>query len=606
MAAEILKRKARDEFKISAETETNTKFDSLNDRQRSIAMTKFYVREIHNPKKTHISDDDLSEGIVDGANDLGCDFIHRDDGHITIIQSKYRKEPTAEKAEDITHFLSILKRFKDGTYKTNKYLIDVLSEINWDNDTFELLFLTFGKIDGQAKINAESAPHYPDGVKDIEQRCEWKFLDENDLNIELRSSIELAKQDYSKTIKIYPVGEKRKKGLSVIQITAGEYKSYIMTTDAKQLIGAYKQLGRDALFSLNIRNFIGNTKTNQAIIKTAKDEAAHFFLYNNGISCLASKISASDDALEVTGLQVINGAQTVKALVNLARNHKQLDELWNKEAPTILVRITEVPENYGNSAPVRVKITQCNNTQNTIKDSDFRSNDDVQRNLVKQFGELNRNGKSVLYMPKRTDKPKPNSEIIRLEEFAKSVYAFLYNPTEFSGSTSFLFNTDSSGGYTKVFGDGTNQWEKMPDDEYRLRAGIYWITQEFSIRLRKIREEEEDSDARMALERKWLLLYAAKEVFVYFYKDDAWKNQIRKLYKADWNLNDCKKGVILLKIFNAAKSGVITAYKNNKKFNKDTFVHRNWMRGKNTPTEIREMLRDTVLPNIDKIDDIPA
>jgi hypothetical protein len=43
-----------------------------------------------------------------------------------------------------------------------------------------------------------------------------------------------------------------------------------MALDARQIIGAYEALGRDALFSLNIRNFIGNTATNKEIVITAR------------------------------------------------------------------------------------------------------------------------------------------------------------------------------------------------------------------------------------------------------------------------------------------------------------------------------------------------
>ena len=244
---------------------------------------------------------------------------------------------------------------------------------------------------------------------------------------------------------------------------------------------------------------------------------------------------------------------------------------------------------------MREKITQYNNTQNTIKDSDFRSNDDVQKNLKSQFADISRRGKTVAYVPKRTDKISPNSEVIRLEEFAKSVYAFLYDPTSFSGSSSFLFNTDKDGGYVRVFGDGSIIWEKMPDDEFKLRAGIYWLAQEFAQRLRNIRDKEEDSDSRAALERKWLLIYASSIIFKSCYPNDDWTNQIRKLYKGEWSLDDDKKGAVVLKIFDAAKGGVVMAYKNSKNFD-PKFVHRNWMRSKDTPVLIADTLKNVILP----------
>lgn len=606
MSSETLKKKSRDELIRLTEKDLNCKFSDLSQKQQSIATAKFYVREIHNPAKTLISEDDLLEGIVDGASDLGCDFIYRDDGHVLVIQSKYRKNGSSEAIESISHFQSILQRFKNSESVPNKYLKEALADIDWENDTFELVFITFGKIDGQARKNSAQSANYPGDVEDLAERCDWKFYDENDLNVELRGTRNLQRRISDKPIKLYPIGKKGVRGTSVIEVKSGEYKSFITALDARQIIKCYEELDKDALFSLNIRNFIGNSSTNRAIIETAEEHAENFFLYNNGISCLASKVSTSDEHLEVTGLQVINGAQTVKALVNLERSHRRGgDALWVNSTPNVLVRITEVPDNYGPSAKIREKITQYNNTQNTIKISDFRSNDDVQKNLKEQFSEITRYGKKVVYLPKRTDKVPPNSEVIRLEEFSKSVYAFLYDPTAFSGSTSFLFNTDSNGGYVKVFGDGHKIWQRMPDDEFKIRAGIYWLAQEFTPHLRKVREEiEGDPDAKASLERKWMLLYAVSVVFKQLYKDDNWKNQLKKLYKGDWHITDNKKGIVLSKIFDAAKSSVILAYKNSKK-NTPGFVHRNWMRSKQTPADIADTVK-SLIPLIAGIDDIPS
>jgi len=594
---EALKMKARDELITSFEKETGNKFTALPERQKSIAATKFYLHEIHNSLGAYISEDDLDEGLVDGKNDLGCDFIYRDDGHVVIVQTKFRASGVEEASAEISHFQSILKRIRNLSLNPNKYLADILPDLDWDNDTFELVFVTFGKLAGQArKISAQQAS-YPDDIPGLEVRCEWKFFDEHELNVELRNARNLQRNAAEKTIQLYPIGEKGKRGAeSVVEIDAGGYKSYIMALDANQLIRCYQDLDRDSLFSLNIRNYIGSTSTNKNILKSAEEDPDNFFLYNNGISCLATKVNVFKDRLEIVGLQVINGAQTVKAFVNLANSHRlRKSEPWkNPHVPNVLVRVSEIPDNYGRDAKVREKITQYNNTQNTIRISDFRSNDDVQANLKQQFGEIYRFGKKVVYLPKRTDKVPPNSEMIRLEEFAKSVYAFLYDPTAFSGSSSFLFTLEKNGGYISVFGDGTKLWEKMPEDEFKLRAAIYWIAQEFASRLKLIRDDEGSPDSRAALERKWLLVYAASVVFRLKYKDE-WKNKVRQLYKGDWRIEDAQKGGQIMRIFDMAKAGLIMAYTNSKN-NKVGFVHRNWMRSKDTPGEIAHTIETVIVP----------
>ena len=201
----------------------------------------------------------------------------------------------------------------------------------------------------------------------------------------------------------------------------------------------------------------------------------------------------------------------------------------------------------------------------------------------------------MVYVPKRTDKIPPNSEALKLEEFAKSVYAFLYDPTDFSGASSFLFNTEKSGGYVKVFGDGTKIWERMPEDEFRLRAAAYWLAQEFARQLKTDRDQEVDPDTRAALERKWLLVYAAGCVYREKFGEAVWKDKVKQLYRGDWRLDDDGKGKSVFEVWKAAKAGVVTAYKNSKRHNKN-FVHRNWMRSKDTPTDILDALKTMVLP----------
>ncbi len=164
MPPETLKEKARDALLAATEKEQGVQFSPLNQKQQSIAAARFYMREIHNPQKTAIEEDDILEGTVDGANDLGCDFINRDDGHVVIVQGKYRKANGPESQSEISHFQSILKRFRNPEFNPNKYLKAALAEINWDTDTFELIFLTFGRLEGQARLLTAQEPDYPTDV----------------------------------------------------------------------------------------------------------------------------------------------------------------------------------------------------------------------------------------------------------------------------------------------------------------------------------------------------------------------------------------------------------------------------------------------------------
>lgn len=587
--------KARDELVRFAEKETEQKFHNLSGIQQSHELTRFYIKEIYNRTRTEISDEDLALALVDGAQDLGCDLIHRDDNHVVIVQSKYRGANAREKPEEVSHFQSVLIRLRDPGLQANDLILDQISTIDWANDRFSLIFITMGGLKNQAADLAELPPQYPAGFQDLQMRCEWHFMDEERLNEEYRSAISYEKGPSGKVVTLFPVGEKGSRGASsVVSVQAGPYRSYMMALDANQIVNAYHQLDREQLFSLNIRNFIGNTVTNRRIIDTATTKSESFFLFNNGISCLCSYIDPKPDKILVTGLQVINGAQTVKALVNAARAQKGKPASWADAPPTVLVRVTEIPGGYGQSGAMRDQITQFNNTQNVIKVSDFRSNDSVQKHLKEQFAAVRHNGKAIEYQAKRTDRITRGTEVIRLEEFAKTIYAFLEEPTSFDGATAFLFD-EQNGGYSSIFGDGKTVWEKMPDDEFKLRTGIYWIAQAFAARLRADRSAESDADVRAALERKWLVIYASRKVFEHYFPKETWRLEIAKAYRGDWVLGEGNRGKALLRIYQDAKAGLILAYRNAKS-GRSGFVHRNWMRSKDTPGEVASILKDVILP----------
>ena len=278
MNANTKKLKARDEFTHFAENLTKEKFGNLNAVQQSFALTHFYIKEIRNRLRVELTDEDLEFAIVDGAGDLDCDLVHRDDKLVLIVQARYRKHGQTEPAEKLSHFQGVLKRLADPALKANARLRDQLSLIDWKTDSFELTYVTFGNIENQGRRIAEQKPNYPENIPDIDQRCTWNYLDETNLNEEFRSALSLTGEISDKAIALYPMGQKGKRGAaSVIEVTAGEHRSIILALDARQIIRAYQELHRDALFSLNIRNYIGNTSTNNAIIRSAETVSGPIF-----------------------------------------------------------------------------------------------------------------------------------------------------------------------------------------------------------------------------------------------------------------------------------------------------------------------------------------
>src|SRR5262249_31859401 len=117
---------------------------------------------------------------------------------------------------------------------------------------------------------------------------------------------------------------RRGKRFPIIELENADYRSCVLVVDALKLVNLYRQY-KGRLFTLNIRNYLGNTATNKLLIKTLRDEPSHFYYFNNGISCLAEKLEPEEDRVVTKGLQIINGAQTIRSLVKAADRNKQND-----------------------------------------------------------------------------------------------------------------------------------------------------------------------------------------------------------------------------------------------------------------------------------------
>jgi hypothetical protein len=555
----------------------------LSDKQRSWALVRYYMGNIHNRLRTFVSEDELEEGHVDGANDLEVDLIHRDNGNVLIVQAKHRQEGSSEQGKDIEHFQSVLGRLTDTSFKKNSKLHDALAEIDFDNDSFELRYITLGRVEGQAKEQASKGATLPTHLKKIEDRVQFEVLDEAGLTDELRNALSMEAGIPGKW-ELFTHGPRGRRS-SVVEIDAGGHRSVVLVVAASQIVEMYKKF-RDSLFTVNIRNYIGNTATNKGIIDTARKDPAHFFHFNNGVSCLAKALTVSEsgDRIEVEGLQVINGAQTVKALFKARDAWKPGDE-----TALVLMRVTAVPKGYGVGREFGNDVIRFNNTQNVIRVSDFRSNDPIQNDLRAKFDNLTRRGKRADYIPKRTDKIRSNAIPIRMEDFAKTVYSFLRDPIAFSGNSSFLFDDSEGGGYRYVFGDGKQVWATMPESDFKLRAAIWWMAEVFGERRKRDRTSAKDPAELGALERKWMLLYVLKLILERSFGGESYKGHLSRFYRGEWNLGEGPDGKWFAELYEKAKGAIVYVY--GEAMKRDGFIHRNWMRSPETLRDLSDFVK---------------
>jgi hypothetical protein len=126
-----------------------------------------------------------------------------------------------------------------------------------------------------------------------------------------------------------------------------------------------------SLFGRNVRLAVGPTRVNRQIAATIGDPAEHplFPAYHNGMTLLTSRLTITGNAMELNGVSVVNGCQSLLAL------HDRINTLTPQLS--VLVKVVQV----GPETDLADTITYRTNNQNPVDIRDQRSTDAIQRDL---------------------------------------------------------------------------------------------------------------------------------------------------------------------------------------------------------------------------------
>ncbi len=154
----------------------------------------------------------------------------------------------------------------------------------------------------------------------------------------------------------------------------GAWKSAILTVSGEWLRSVYNQYG-DLIFSANYRGFLGlnRKKINKGIQNTAENAPQNFWVFNNGITILTSEYKRRDGKLFLSGMSIINGAQTTGAIGSLPSN-------VDLTGVSVMARVVQSA-----SSELIGDIVKFNNTQNKITSWDSYGNDEQQAEISRQF-----------------------------------------------------------------------------------------------------------------------------------------------------------------------------------------------------------------------------
>ncbi|MEQ9335029.1 AIPR family protein [Thalassobaculum sp.] len=168
-----------------------------------------------------------------------------------------------------------------------------------------------------------------------------------------------------------------------IEIVESEWSAIVTTVKGAWLYDMYHKYRTD-LFSANLRGYLGSrdsdSNINNGIKTTAHEQSNNFYVYNNGITALVldyeiGKRSKNGRKLTITGISIVNGAQTTGSIASLSETPN--DDL--------LVPIRFVKSHKDN---IISNVVRYNNSQNKLQAADFRSTDSIQDRLRSEFSSI--------------------------------------------------------------------------------------------------------------------------------------------------------------------------------------------------------------------------
>ena len=341
-----------------------------NDGQRFIA---WYLRNIYN-----LDENQTRYCITDGAGDKQFDAVYIDEVNsiIHIIQGKYYKdrpvdaEPLREVISSWTQLKNIAKLQENANEKLKQKLSEVAVALDEDYDIeFELLIPS----------------HLTDSAKDDLKSFQEQISTSDDFN----ASLSLVDQEELERRYDVALGQESPNINYTISLENGRFiememagvKVVLAAIPLKECI-KIPHIKDQALFKKNVRQSLGiSNPVNKGIKDSIYNDPNNFFFYHNGITAICSKMSLEGNQLELRGLSVVNGCQSLNTILSCSEKVKDEQNAY------IMFRFYEVPERERGD-----KISTSTNSQSTVKARDLRSNDKRVLAIKKTYEQKYSNG----------------------------------------------------------------------------------------------------------------------------------------------------------------------------------------------------------------------
>lgn len=322
-----------------------------------------------------VSEEMAAKSVVDDFNDDGIDAILYHGDTVYVVQSKL-KETEQFKQEEAQALCAGMRQLLQLDFTNfNNHFKSRQTDIEDSIENCSKIQIVI------AHVGSGISQH---AVQVINQLLHDESLDEERL---VSSFIDI---DYKKITEYIKSGNSYERVDAKIWLEC--YKSiitpkisYFGLVDIQDLVNLHTKHEK-GLYEKNIRTFLGmglKQGVNEAIYSTLKNNSENFCYLNNGVTALCEVIEPKNakngkKQLKITGLSVINGAQTISSSAHAAS--KGIDISKAKVMLTLIKADTD--SEFGKS------VTKARNHQNPVSLSDFVALEEDQERLRREAAYL--------------------------------------------------------------------------------------------------------------------------------------------------------------------------------------------------------------------------
>jgi hypothetical protein len=309
--------------------------------------------------------------VTDDYDDHGIDAICYRDGTLYLVQSKFQKGKSFGGDEASSYCAGVRSLLSQDNQLFNKHVKDRWIEIEDAVEECNVIKLVIGHIGEEISLHANTVLNQLfDEQEASDERLDRDLKVISGQNL-IESLLESTKYP-SIDADLY---------LDKHQVIAEPRKAYFGLIRLKELVDLHVQHGK-GLYVKNIRNFLGRkTDVNEAIIRSIGENSSEFVFMNNGVTALCSRIEPKTansggkgkKRLKVSGLSVINGAQTIASAA------KYVEENPSSDISNALVTLTVIQATSDHE--FGKKVTKARNHQNQITLANFVALDDRQERI---------------------------------------------------------------------------------------------------------------------------------------------------------------------------------------------------------------------------------